>query len=67
MKPYRFKPHPNAAPPRPTAGHRVASRGQGNTAGDSGRPRVLRAGETFEEVQLRSSIYALNRRLRESK
>jgi hypothetical protein len=56
--------HHRAALPRPTAGHRVASRGQASTRLDA---RVLRAGETFEEVQLRSSIYALNRRLREGK
>jgi hypothetical protein len=64
---FRSNPHHLPAVPRPTAGHRVASRGQANTAGDSRCPRVLRAGETFEEVQLRSSIYALNRRLREGK
>jgi hypothetical protein len=56
--------HRPAAPQKPTAGHRVASRGQASTAG---APRVLRAGETFMEVQLRASIYALNRRLREGK
>jgi hypothetical protein len=59
-----MKLHRPAAPPKPTAGHRVASRGQASTRLEA---RVLRAGETFMEVQLRASIYALNRRLKEAK
>jgi acyl-CoA hydrolase len=58
-----MKLHHLPAPQRPTAGHRVASRGKLVRL----EARVLRAGETHMEVQLRASIYATKRRLREAK
>jgi hypothetical protein len=51
--------HRPAALRKPTAGHRVASRGQASTRLEA---RVLRAGETHLEVQLLASWYAAKRR-----
>jgi hypothetical protein len=56
---FRSRLHNPAAVSKPTVGHRVASRGQASTAG---APRVLRAGRTYLEVQLRATLYALRRK-----